>query len=398
MEAKAEAMAAARRTERKKMVVLSEKMVKGEVETSKASLVLRRHLPKSMCDALPGRLQYFFRTKTPLFEHLAYFSLRKCTEKVTVGMGELLASNTPRLMELDASLCQIETGFISAILRFCKRMQVLTIRDSIVYGEVLRVESQSLQLLTLASDTSFEGKDASNLASVGTVLHIVCPNLKQFYIDLSRRKKHPGSPIGRRSKKPQEPSSSEKLASTGSGLAEEKLKHLSISEENATNNSDINAAVVIPAFKFSTVESQILDMTKLTYLALTASRDLRDCKIFENLSGRCPSLRVLCIDGASCLQKLELKHKSLEEVSIVDCRIMSCLRLDCPKVTKMMITNCPIHTMEFFVPKLRHLDFMVPEKESHQRLLSRIVKSSHNLVELNGLPLDENHPEAAPLI
>ncbi|GAB5370142.1 hypothetical protein AAMO2058_001466500 [Amorphochlora amoebiformis] len=389
----------------KEALDIAKKMRQKGFPAKTAGAILQDILPLSLTEVLPGKTQLFFVETSPVFENLAYLSLRRCRERLTTGTGYVLGANIPRLRELDASGCEVDGGFLTAILQFCTHAKTLTLEDSVIFGNQLTLKSNSLHLLTLTSDTCIQTTDAKKLPQ-GIPLTLDCPNLSQFAIDLSRscrpNPKHKPSPST------SSPFRSPIPKKNYNGHINARCNGNSNSSSNGSSNSNGNVrngsvrghgnngkSVIYPlvtAFEWGSVVDGLSKVHGLEYLAITGSYTKLGSSFFNLLSKHCPTLTILTIEGTTGSKAIGISHPKLSELTLSACPNTYSLTLDCPSLIHLAVRNCPIDTVDLHVPELRSLEMEVDSEESRV-IAAHVIKASPNLYEFNGLPFDESHPD-----
>mmetsp|Transcript_15941 Transcript_15941/g.28589 ORF Transcript_15941/g.28589 Transcript_15941/m.28589 type:complete len:429 (+) Transcript_15941:157-1443(+) len=364
-------------------------MRKKQISAEAAGRIMRRILPPSLYEALPGKAAMFFIPTSPVFPKLAYISLRKCKERLDSRAGYILGANVPQLLELDASRCEIYADFLASILGFCRKLKTLTVQDSVIIGESVVIESKSVELLTFNSKILSPlqlGRDSKSTRAPVPPLRLRCPNLRQIFLNF-----YPLLSSSSSSK----PLSSSSNASSSS-LADT-AKNRRIDPNAGTSPQQIASKLTdlksLPLNVFKDLQSDLLLMTKLEHLVLTAV--VLKNSFFRKISRVCPNLRILCIDDALGVSEVCIEHDNLTELSLVDCGVQD-LILGCSSLQHLAITRCNVQTCDLHIPELKSLEYRI-NTDASRTIVSKIVKNSFNLVELNGLPFNESHPDVPNL-
>lgn len=303
-----------------------------------------------------------------------------------------------------AGRCRIDTGFIEAVIRMCKSLKILTIKDSIVYGSQISFLSHSLELLTLASDTSQNDE--------GLKLYLHCPNLKQCHVNLSYHRLESGL----NSKVPQHclDSKASKKKSVEARKVDCILKggnnDSKYIEESMTES---RKKLICPALHLTVVCSELLMLRNLEYLALSTIKD-GDQQVFSEFSvddvddsflrklvNGLPKLQTLSLEGSfRKIQSVEIEHNSLRDLNLINLASLKNIKLFCPRLhqlTNIKPEAVKLEEVELALPSLKKINLM-PFGEEEKMMIARLARESAGLMDLNGVPLDENHPDAAGLI
>mmetsp|Transcript_39042 Transcript_39042/g.75717 ORF Transcript_39042/g.75717 Transcript_39042/m.75717 type:complete len:377 (-) Transcript_39042:134-1264(-) len=322
--------------------------------------ILRVALPVSLYEALPGKASVFLgAAHSPVYPKLSYFCLRKCDARCDLCIALVLFPNTPRLVELDASGCHLDVDFLSTALHYLPMLKTLTVREAIIHGNELFLESDSLELLALSASTCRTSLSEAK-SQHPTPLRLKFPRLKQLFLDLN-------CPI---------------------------LHHAKVTKQGTKLLSKNTAGV--PPFSMSTLSQDLCNMSALEYLAVSSSSPDVDDIFIEAVTKSLKRLKVLNIDGSTGLKRVRIDHEGLSELILRNCSTAFSLTLDCPNLRHLALPGCPIRTADLHIPMLQTLDFKLSSDVS-KVIASSIVRASPDLVELNGLPFDESHPDAREL-